>query len=63
MQLTTRPLSSFNSGRKSQRNNLRRHPARFCGGFVIDARGHEVAITEQMVQQACRQLDSLSVGH
>lgn len=27
------------------------------GGFIIDDQGREVPITEQMIQQACRELE------
>jgi hypothetical protein len=27
------------------------------GGFVIDAQGREIPITEEMIQQACRALE------
>ena len=27
------------------------------GGFVIDAQGREIAITEEMIQQACNALE------
>lgn len=27
------------------------------GGFVIDARGREIPITEEMIQQACNALE------
>lgn len=62
MNTNAHPLSSLTSRRKPPVSTIRRHPARFCGGFLIDAEGREVAITEHMVQQACRQLDNLSVG-
>lgn len=28
------------------------------GGAILDAQGQEIPITEQMVQQACRELDN-----
>ncbi|AYG44242.1 hypothetical protein DV532_08000 [Pseudomonas sp. Leaf58] len=31
-------------------------PAQVCGS-LIDAQGHEVPITEQMIQQACKALE------
>ncbi|MEH6388992.1 MULTISPECIES: PA1571 family protein [Pseudomonas] len=34
-------------------NNLNTEPA----GYVIDEQGREIAITEQMIQQACAELD------
>ncbi|MBO3278074.1 PA1571 family protein [Pseudomonas schmalbachii] len=27
------------------------------GGAIIDAEGHEIPITEEMIQRACKQLD------
>ena len=62
MNINAHPLCSLTPNRKPPVSKIRRHPAQFCGGFVIDAEGREVAITEHMVQQACRQLDDLSVG-
>lgn len=32
-------------------------PADFHGAALIDEQGREIPITEQMVQQACRQMD------
>lgn len=34
------------------------HPAQNVGGWLIDAQGREVAITEQMIQQACAALET-----
>lgn len=34
-----------------------RHPQMPVGGFIIDDQGREVAITEQMIQQACAALE------
>ncbi|MFN3578931.1 MAG: PA1571 family protein [Pseudomonas sp.] len=34
------------------------HPAHCVGGWLIDAQGREVAITEQMIQQACAALET-----
>jgi hypothetical protein len=33
------------------------NPQQPVGGAIIDAEGREIPITEQMVQQACRELD------
>ena len=33
------------------------HPQYPVGGSIIDAEGREIPITEQMIQQACRELD------
>ncbi len=33
------------------------HPSSFTGGYLLDDQGREVAITEQMVQQACTELE------
>lgn len=33
------------------------HNQQRVGGFIIDAQGREVPITEQMIQQACRELE------
>ena len=33
------------------------NPQQSVGGAIIDADGREIPITEQMVQQACRELD------
>jgi len=35
-------------------------PAKPCGS-IIDAQGHEVPITEQMIQQACKDLEASRV--
>lgn len=33
------------------------NPQQPVGGAIIDAQGREIPITEQMIQQACRELD------
>ncbi len=33
------------------------NPQQPVGGSIIDAQGREIPITEQMIQQACRELD------
>jgi hypothetical protein len=33
------------------------HPSSCTGGYLLDEHGREVAITEQMVQQACAELE------
>ncbi|MEH6564501.1 MAG: PA1571 family protein [Halopseudomonas sp.] len=33
------------------------HPSSCTGGYLLDENGREVAITEQMVQQACAELE------
>lgn len=33
------------------------HPQHPVGGSIIDADGREIPITEQMIQQACRELE------
>lgn len=33
------------------------NPQQPVGGSIIDAEGREIPITEQMIQQACRELD------
>ena len=33
------------------------NPPQPLGGAIIDAEGREIPITEQMIQQACRELD------
>jgi len=35
----------------------RTHPQQPVGGSIIDAQGREVPITEDMVQNACRELE------
>lgn len=34
-----------------------RAPQPPLGGAIIDAQNHEIAITEQMIQRACRELE------
>jgi hypothetical protein len=36
---------------------VRVHPEEPVGGAIIDAQGREVPITEDMVQDACRELE------
>lgn len=36
---------------------VRVHPQEPVGGSIIDAQGREVPITEDMVQDACRELE------
>ncbi|HSC84266.1 MAG TPA: hypothetical protein VLC30_11670 [Pseudomonas sp.] len=38
-------------------------PQQRVGGAIIDAQGREVPITEQMIQQACRALESSRQAH
>ncbi|PKM05057.1 MAG: hypothetical protein CVV16_02615 [Gammaproteobacteria bacterium HGW-Gammaproteobacteria-6] len=33
------------------------HPAQLTGGWLIDEQGREIAITEQMIQDACEALE------
>ncbi|WP_418904259.1 PA1571 family protein [Pseudomonas anguilliseptica] len=37
----------------SQQQNSQKAPTMPIGGFVIDAHGREIPITEEMIQQAC----------
>lgn len=37
------------------------HPTPVCGS-IIDAQGREIPITEQMIQQACRELENSPVA-
>lgn len=41
---------------------VRVHPHEPVGGALIDAQGQEVPITEDMVQQACRELEQRLVN-
>lgn len=41
----------------SQQQNLQKPLAMPIGGFVIDAQGREIPITEDMIQQACNALE------
>lgn len=36
---------------------LLRQPPNFTGGWLIDAQGREIAITDDMIHQACAELD------
>ncbi|MBM7062152.1 hypothetical protein JQX08_15690 [Pseudomonas sp. UL073] len=37
-------------------------PQQPVGGAIIDASGREIPITEQMIQQACREMDKTCMG-
>lgn len=37
--------------------DMLRQPANFSGGWLIDAHGREIAITNDMIHQACAELD------
>ncbi|WP_296127346.1 PA1571 family protein [Pseudomonas sp. Ga0074129] len=41
----------------SQQQNLQKPQSMPIGGFVIDAQGREIPITEDMIQQACNALE------
>lgn len=41
----------------SQQQNSQKAPTMPIGGFVIDALGREIPITEEMIQQACTALE------
>ncbi|WP_394236478.1 PA1571 family protein [Pseudomonas anguilliseptica] len=41
----------------SQQQNSQKAPTMPIGGFVIDAQGREIPITEEMIQQACNALE------
>lgn len=41
----------------SQQQNSQTHTTMPVGGFVIDAQGREIPITEEMIQQACNALE------
>jgi len=41
----------------SQQQNSPKAPTMPIGGFVIDAQGREIPITEEMIQQACNALE------
>jgi hypothetical protein len=41
----------------SQPQNSQKATTMPIGGFVIDARGREISITEEMIQQACNALE------
>ncbi|MDG9884475.1 hypothetical protein CSV86_004815 [Pseudomonas putida CSV86] len=47
-----------------QSSNTQQRPAQPVPAFgsVIDAQGREIPITEQMIQQACRELDNSRVN-
>lgn len=33
------------------------HPSSCTGGYLLDEQGREIAITEQMIQHACNELE------
>ncbi|WP_022963175.1 PA1571 family protein [Halopseudomonas pelagia] len=37
--------------------DMLRQPPNFTGGWLIDAHGREIAITDDMIHQACAELD------
>ncbi|MCY1337119.1 hypothetical protein D9M68_201260 [compost metagenome] len=39
-----------------------RKPQQPVGGAIIDDQGREIPITEQMIQQACREMDKTCMG-
>jgi hypothetical protein len=41
----------------SQQQNSQKATTMPIGGFVIDAKGREIPITEEMIQQACNALE------
>lgn len=41
----------------SQQQNSQKTTTMPVGGFVIDAQGREIPITEEMIQQACNALE------
>jgi len=41
----------------SQQQNSQKNIQMPIGGFVIDAQGREIPITEDMIQQACQELE------
>ena len=41
----------------SQQQNSQKPSTLPVGGFVIDAQGREIPITEEMIQQACNALE------
>ncbi len=49
-------MSLHNTANQSQQLNNQTRPMP-VGGFVIDAQGREVPITEAMIQQACQLLE------
>ncbi|WP_338109867.1 PA1571 family protein [Pseudomonas leptonychotis] len=42
---------------QNQQPNEKKQPQLPVGGFVIDAQGREIPITEAMIQQACTSLE------
>ena len=49
-------MSLHNTANQPQHLNNHARPTPI-GGFIIDAQGREVPITEQMIQQACKALE------
>lgn len=42
---------------QSSQQNAQKATTMPIGGFVIDAQGREIPITEKMIQQACKALE------
>lgn len=49
-------MSLHNTANQPQHSNDRQQ-SRLVGGFIIDAQGREVPITEEMIQRACQDLE------
>ena len=49
-------MSLHNTANQPQHSNTRPLPTP-VGGFIIDAQGREVPITEEMIQRACQALE------
>ena len=49
-------MSLHNTANQPQHSNPQRPPMP-VGGFIIDAQGREVPITEEMIQCACQALE------
>ncbi len=46
------------TSRQQRTSNLNQiQPTQHTAGFMIDENGREIAITEQMIQQACAEFD------
>jgi len=45
------------STEKHDHNNQEEGPTDYHGAAIIDSEGHEVPITEEMVKQACEELE------
>jgi len=41
----------------SERHVTPQDPQQHVGGAIIDAEGHEIPITEHMIQRACQELE------